>query len=74
MFLTAASLLVKTQTVQCSAGGQSQRIECGGVHQFYLLADFFKTDTADPADGVGEIPVNYFFIDTNGFKDLGSQV
>ena len=40
----------------------------------YIIFDILNADTANPADRIGEIFINYFMINAKRFKYLGTLV
>ena len=74
MIISAASHLMMSRTVQSQIGLQSQRVKSHGMKIIHLFLNVRKGNTADPADRIGEIPVDHFLIQADGLKNLRALI
>ena len=74
VFFSTASSFMFSKAVQCQITGQSQRVKCLRMFLIHLFCDIFHSDTTHAADGSGEIFVDNFLRDTDGFKNLRTLV
>ena len=70
LFVLTASHFVRADAVQNFVGAKSERVKRSVVAPFNVRADFFKSDTLNLADGVGEIFVYNVVIYADCLKNL----
>ena len=74
MIVSAASHLMMSRAVQSQIGLQSQRIKGHGVQVIHLFFNIRKGNSSNPADRIGEIPVDHFLVQADGLKNLGALI
>ena len=62
--------LVNTNRIKVSVNCKSEWIKCLVVVEVYIFRNFLKADTADTANCICKVKVDYIFCNTNGFKNL----
>ena len=67
--IRARTQTMETYRVQCCVLGQSHWIKGMIMAEGNTLCDFLQADSADPANGSGEVLINHFFRETDGFED-----
>ena len=62
--------LMNTNRIKVSVDCKSKWIECLVVMEVYIFRNFLKADTADTANCICKVKVNYILCNTNCFKNL----